>query len=291
MTKTNDYKSIESKFKKIQKNIFNNFINIDKKSKNKKINWKYKTGGGGTSIGIYNGKIIEKAAVNFSSISGKIIPSSALSKKLGQHKQFRATGVSVVVHSQNPFVPCSHLNVRHFELSKNKWWFGGGYDLTPYFPYADDIKLWHSNTRKMCDKHDKKYYKNFKKQCDKYFYLKHRKEKRGVGGIFFDNLNTKSKNHYMFFLEDVVSSFLESYIKIINKRSSNKYNKSHKEFQLYRRGRYVEFNLIYDRGTLFGLQSDGRADSILMSMPPQAEWSTIKSKTLMNYEKKLLKFL
>jgi len=151
--------------------------------------------------------------------------------------------------------------------------------------------LWHNNTKKMCDKHNKKYYKNFKNQCDEYFYLKHRKEKRGVGGIFFDNLNTKSKNHYMLFLEDVVSSFLESYIKIINKRSSNKYNKNHKEFQLYRRGRYVEFNLIYDRGTLFGLQSDGRADSILMSMPPQAEWPTIKSKTLMNYEKKLLKFL
>ncbi len=191
--------------------------------------------------------------------SRKITLKKLNDKKLGKHKQFRATGVSVVVHSKNPFVPCSHLNVRHFEISKNKWWFGGGYDLTPYFPYADDIKLWHNNTKKMCDKHNKKYYKNFKNQCDEYFYLKHRKEKRGVGGIFFDNLNTKSKNHYMLFLEDVVSSFLESYIKIINKRSSNKYNKNHKEFQLYRRGRYVEFNLIYDRGTLFGLQSDGRA--------------------------------
>ena len=143
----------------------------------------------------------------------------------------------------------------------------------------------------MCDRHDKKYYKNFKKQCDEYFYIKHRKEKRGVGGIFFDNLNTKNKSHYMFFLEDAVNTFLETYVKIINKRSAKKYNTNHKDFQLYRRGRYVEFNLIYDRGTLFGLQSNGRAESILMSMPPCVKWSTIKSKILIDYEKKLLKFL
>jgi len=291
MIKDNDYKLIESKFKKIQKNIFNKFINIDKKSKNKKINWKHKTGGGGTSIEIYDGKIIEKAAINFSSIGGKFIPNSALSKKIGKYKQFHATGVSVVIHSQNPFIPCTHLNIRHFELSKNKWWFGGGYDLTPYFPYADDVKLWHNNTKKMCDRHDKKYYKDFKKQCDEYFYIKHRKEKRGVGGIFFDNLNTKNKSHYIFFLEDAVNTFLETYVKIINKRSAKKYNTNHKDFQLYRRGRYVEFNLIYDRGTLFGLQSNGRAESILMSMPPCVKWSTIKSKILIDYEKKLLKFL
>ena len=291
MIKDNNYKLIESKFKNIQNNIFNKFINIDKKSKNKKINWRHKTGGGGTSIEIYDGKIVEKAAINFSSIGGKFIPNSALSKKIGKYKQFHATGVSVVIHSQNPFVPCSHLNIRHFELSKNKWWFGGGYDLTPYFPYADDIKLWHNNTKKMCDRHDKKYYKNFKKQCDEYFYIKHRKEKRGIGGIFFDNLNTKNKSHYMFFLEDAVNTFLETYVKIINKRSAKKYNANHKDFQLYRRGRYVEFNLIYDRGTLFGLQSNGRAESILMSMPPCVKWSTIKSKILIGYEKKLLKFL
>tara|TARA_B100001996_G_scaffold367483_1_gene339162 strand:+ start:686 stop:1561 length:876 start_codon:yes stop_codon:yes gene_type:complete len=291
MIKDDNYKLIESKFRKIQKNIFNKFINIDKKSKNKKINWKHKSGGGGTSVEIYGGKIIEKAAVNFSSIHGEIIPNSALAKKIGKHKRFHATGVSVVVHSQNPFIPCSHLNIRYFDLSKNKWWFGGGYDLTPYFPYSDDVKLWHNNIKKMCDRHDKKYYKNFKNQCDEYFYIKHRKEKRGVGGIFFDNLNTKSKNHYILFLEDAVNTFLESYTKIINKRSNKKYNKTHKEFQLYRRGRYVEFNLIYDRGTLFGLQSNGRAESILMSMPPNVKWSTTKSKSLINYEKKLLRFL
>ena len=233
--------------------------------------------------------------INFSSIEGSVLPNSALSKRIkGNISEFLATGISVVIHPVNPFVPCSHLNVRFFNTNsklKKNWWFGGGYDLTPYFINESDINLWHKNTKKMCDKHDKKYYKDFKSKCDNYFSIKHRNEKRGVGGIFFDNLNLNEISHYLSFVNDVVETYLSSYMDIVQKRSKKKFNESHKNFQLYRRGRYVEFNLVYDRGTLFGLQSGGRADSILMSLPPMVSWSSLKSKTLLKYEKDLLKYL
>ena len=231
--------------------------------------------------------------VNFSSIRGDVLPNSALSKKSNSSiKKFLATGISVVIHPLNPFVPCSHLNVRYFETDKkDQWWFGGGYDLTPYFVYKDDVKLWHNNTKMMCDKYNKKYYTKFSKQCDEYFYLKHRKEKRGVGGIFYDNLRNKDKYFYKDFSQDVCLTYLKSYLEIIRKRHTKKYTNTHKDFQRLRRGRYVEFNLLYDRGTIFGLQSDGRADSILMSMPPSVSWKTSNKIKMKEYERKLKKFL
>ena len=222
-------------------------------------------------------------------MSYQICPSK---KSSGSIKKFLATGISVVIHPLNPFVPCSHLNVRYFETDrKDRWWFGGGYDLTPYFVYKDDVKLWHANTEKMCDKYDTNYYTKFSKQCDDYFYLKHRKEKRGVGGIFYDNLHNKDKYFYKDFSQDVCLTYLKSYLKIISKRHTKKYTDMHKEFQHLRRGRYVEFNLLYDRGTIFGLQSDGRADSILMSMPPSVSWKTSNNIKMKEYERKLKKFL
>ena len=283
---------IEKKLKAKHKEIARIFTSQDKKVTKNSTTWKYHEEGGGVSTELLNGKIIEKAAINFSSITGTILPKSALSKKLRVNKsKFHATGISIVVHPDNPHVPCSHLNVRHFYVNPKIWWFGGGYDLTPYFPFQDDITLWHSNARKMCDKHDKSYYKKFKKQCDEYFYLPHRNERRGVGGIFFDNLNNLSKEKHCNFIIDVLDSYVNSYIQIITRRHKSRFTKSQKDFQLYRRGRYVEFNLLYDRGTTFGLQSGGRAESILMSLPPIVKWSASKSKQFKSFEKNLLKYI
>tara|TARA_B100001564_G_scaffold305102_1_gene273928 strand:- start:551 stop:1435 length:885 start_codon:yes stop_codon:yes gene_type:complete len=291
--KSKEFLSVEKIFRNLHKKIMLSFSCLDGKSVLNKTRWRHKSGGGGLSCEISNGKIIEKGMVNFSSIEGKVLPNSALAKKTNNSiKKFLATGVSVVIHPCNPFVPCSHLNVRYFETDKkDQWWFGGGFDLTPYFIYEDDVKIWHSNTKDMCDKYDKGFYKKFAKQCDEYFYLKHRNERRGIGGIFFDNLHSKDKEFYKGFTLDVGKTYLTNYLEIINKRHKKKYNNIHKEFQCIRRGRYVEFNLLYDRGTIFGLQSGGRADSILMSMPPNVKWYTNKKNKIMEYEKKLIQFL
>lgn len=291
--KSKEFLSIEKVFKNIQKEIIQGFTYIDDKSHLNTTSWKYKHGGGGKSCEISDGDIIEKGMVNYSSIKGKVLPNSALAKKnKGEIKNFFATGVSVVIHPNNPFVPCSHLNVRYFETDKkDKWWFGGGYDLTPYFVFKDDIKLWHDNTKKTCDNYDKRFYGNFSKQCDEYFYIEHRKEKRGVGGIFYDNLNKNDKEFYKNFSRDVAFTYLDSYLNIIKRRNKKKYSKAHKEFQHIRRGRYVEFNLLYDRGTIFGLQSGGRPESILMSMPPNVVWKNKLDSKIQQFEKKLKKYL
>lgn len=296
MTNPKDLSKIENTFKNIHKKIIFGLSKLAPNLKSSITNWKYKTGGGGKSCKISDKKIFEQGAVNFSSIKGKVLPGSALTKKFSKNvKSFHAIGVSVVIHPHNPFVPCSHLNVRFFTL-KNKngsstWWYGGGYDLTPYFPYKEDIGLWHKNAKNLCNKYDHNFYKKFKEECDKYFFLEHRNEKRGVGGIFFDELNVEDKFYYLKFIDDVSSTFLSSYVEIVKNRCLKKFSKTHKEFQLYRRGRYVEFNLVYDRGTLFGLQSGGRVDSILMSLPPQVSWNIKKTQTLKKFEISLLKFI
>ena len=295
MKKSTNFKNLELDFKKLQIDIIKELRVIDSKSKIHKTKWRYKTGGGGLSCEILGNNIIEKGMVNFSSIKGKILPNSALAKKIsGGVKEFVATGVSVVIHPNNPFVPCSHMNIRCFETngsSKNSWWYGGGFDLTPYFVYKEDIVNWHKSAKKVCDKYDQKFYKKFSKDCNDYFYNKHRKEKRGIGGLFFDNLNQKNKDFYSAFLYDVGRTYIETYSKIINKRCNKKYTQTHKEFQCLRRARYVEFNLLYDRGTIFGLQSGGRAESILMSMPPKVIWVSNKKSILAKYEKNLKQFL
>ena len=293
MIKSKEFSLIEKAFKKSHSEILKSFLSLDVKSVSTNTKWRYKSGGGGLSCGISNGKIVEKGMINFSSIEGKVLPNSALAKRSNNStKKFFATGVSVVIHPLNPFVPCSHLNIRYFETDKkDQWWFGGGYDLTPYFVYKEDIKLWHKNTKEMCDKYDKYYYKNFSQQCDDYFYLKHRNEKRGIGGIFYDNLHSKTKDFYNNFSKDVCSTYLKSYLEILIKRKNKKYSNIQKEFQCIRRGRYVEFNLLYDRGTIFGLQSGGRADSILMSMPPNVLWQYNNNNKIREYTKNLKKFL
>ena len=183
---------------------------------------------------------------------------------------FKACGVSLVIHPYNPFVPTVHLNVRYFEC-QNTWWFGGGMDLTPYYPIDEDILLFHKVLKKTCDDFDKDYYLNFKRACDEYFYLPHRKETRGVGGIFFDHLKTDVQQNLKFSL-NVALAFQQAYMPILQKRYNTPFRLFNRQFQAYRRGRYVEFNLLYDRGTSFGLESGGRVESILMSLPPKAEW-------------------
>ena len=295
MKKSKYFIKLEIDFKKLQKHIINELKSIDSKIKIHKTNWKYKTGGGGLSCEILGNNIIEKGMINFSSIKGTVLPESALAKKIkGGIKNFVAAGVSVVIHPNNPFVPCSHMNIRCFETnssSKNSWWYGGGFDLTPYFVYKEDIMNWHRSAKRVCDRYNPKFYKEFSKNCDEYFYNKHRKEKRGIGGLFFDNLNQQNKDFYSAFLNDVGKTYIESYADIIKQRYRKKFTKTQKEFQYLRRARYVEFNLLYDRGTIFGLQSGGRPDSILMSMPPKVMWISKKNSILNKYEKDLKKFL
>lgn len=233
--------------------------------------------GYGNSMIIEDGEIFEKGVVAFSRVHGDALPPSATAKRQElAGKSFIATGVSLVIHPRNPFVPTSHANFRIFVTGADTdnpiWWFGGGFDLTPYYPFEEDAIHWHQTAKNVCDKHDASYYPSFKKWCDEYFYLKHRDECRGVGGLFFDDLNDKSFDECFKFVTDCANSYLEAYIPIVEKRKNIAYSQKHKDFQLYRRGRYVEFNLVFDRGTIFGLQSGGCTESILSSMPPMATW-------------------
>ena len=205
-------------------------------------------------------------------------------------KKFNATGVSVIVHPWNPKAPCAHLNIRFFEAvvgKKTIWWFGGGFELTPYFISKSDVLFWKNSAETLCNKYNKGFYKKYNDNCNKYFFLPHRDEPRGIGGIFFDQLNNLDYDACKSFALDCAATFIQSYSKLFNKKKDLKYTKKEKAFQLYRRGRYVEFNLLYDRGTLFGLQSGGRSESILMSMPPKVSWS--KDYNFEVYEQKLLK--
>ncbi|APC95004.1 oxygen-dependent coproporphyrinogen oxidase [Francisella tularensis] len=233
--------------------------------------------GYGNSMIIEGGEIFEKGVVAFSRVHGSELPPSATAKRQElAGKSFIATGLSLVIHPRNPFVPTSHANFRIFIAGADTdtpiWWFGGGFDLTPYYPFEEDAIHWHQTAKNICDKHDKTYYSKFKKWCDEYFYLKHRDECRGVGGLFFDDLNDKSFDECFNFVTDCANSYLDAYIPIVAQRKNIEYSQKHKDFQLYRRGRYVEFNLVFDRGTIFGLQSGGRTESILSSMPPMATW-------------------
>lgn len=239
--------------------------------------WTYKDGGGGNSRILEAGNIIEKAGVNFSHIIGNQLPRAATDKRPELlNTKFQALGVSVVVHPRNPFVPTSHFNVRFFVAEKENadpiWWFGGGFDLTPYYGFEEDCIHWHTQAKNACLPFGDTLYDKLKKQCDEYFYLKHRQEARGIGGLFFDDLNEWGFAKCFAFMKSVSEHFIKGYQPILAKRKNLSYTNEQKEFQLYRRGRYVEFNLLYDRGTLFGLQSQGRTESILMSLPSQVNW-------------------
>ena len=232
-------------------------------------------GGGGVSKIIRNGKIFEQGGVNFSEVSG-ILPAEMSHKLIGIHEKrpFYATGLSIVIHPQSPLIPTIHANYRYIEVDEFSW-FGGGTDLTPYYIYEEDCKFFHSGLKSICDKYSPEFYSDFKKNCDEYFYLPHRKECRGIGGIFFDYIgknNQKILSSTFDLVKDFSEGFLGSYLPIIEKREKLAWTESQKKFQLIRRGRYVEFNLLYDRGTLFGLKTGGRIESILMSLPPVVNW-------------------
>ena len=239
--------------------------------------WERPDGGGGRSRILRNGAVFEQAGVNFSHVHGDKLPPSATNHRPDlAGGSFEAVGVSLVLHPQNPHVPASHMNVRFFIASKEGvdpvWWFGGGFDLTPTIPYDEDCRHWHQTAHAACDVLGNDSYARYKKWCDEYFYIKHRNETRGVGGLFFDDLNTPDFDQCFAFQQSVGNAFLDAYLPIVNKRSGLEYSEQQKQFQLYRRGRYVEYNLVYDRGTLFGLQSGGRIESILMSLPPLVRW-------------------
>jgi coproporphyrinogen III oxidase len=239
--------------------------------------WQRSEGGGGSTRLLLDGVVFEQAGVNFSEISGSELPSAATARRPElAGRAFHAIGVSLVVHPSNPFVPTSHANVRFFVATEGReppvWWFGGGFDLTPYYGFDDDAIHWHRTARKACSKFGEDVYPRFKQWCDEYFYIKHRDEQRGIGGLFFDDLNEWPFERCFEFVRSVGDHYLEAYLPIVEKRKARRFEQPQVDFQHYRRGRYVEFNLVYDRGTLFGLQSGGRTESILMSLPPRVIW-------------------
>ena len=236
-----------------------------------------KLGGGGRTRVLKNGAVFEQGGVNFSSVEGDRLPPAATAQRPElAGAAWTALGVSLVLHPRNPYVPTTHLNVRYFEARKPDaqpvWWFGGGFDLTPYYPFDEDVVHWHRVARDLCAPFGADVYAKYKQWCDEYFYLKHRAETRGVGGLFFDDLNAWDFERCFAFQRAVGNGFLDAYLPIVEKRKPIPSGEREREFQLYRRGRYVEFNLVYDRGTLFGLQSGGRTESILMSLPPRVRF-------------------
>ncbi|NNM50869.1 MAG: oxygen-dependent coproporphyrinogen oxidase [Pseudomonadales bacterium] len=239
--------------------------------------WQRPEGGGGRSRVLEDGTVIEKAGINFSEVSGASLPASATAHRpelVG--RSWRAMGVSLVIHPRNPYVPTAHMNVRFFVAEQPGampvWWFGGGFDLTPYYGFDEDCQHWHRVAHDALAAFPGELYANWKAWCDRYFYLKHRQEQRGIGGLFFDDFNEGGWEHCLAVWQAVGEAFLPAYLPILQKRRHLPYAEHERNFQLYRRGRYVEFNLVYDRGTLFGLQSGGRTEAILMSLPREVHW-------------------
>ncbi len=239
--------------------------------------WERAEGGGGRSRVLIEGGVFEQAGVNYSRVSGDCLPAAATARRPELAGcSFQALGVSLVVHPENPYIPTSHCNIRFFVAEKPGaepvWWFGGGFDLTPYYAFEEDVVSWHQAAREICAPYGEDVFPRFKQWCDEYFYLPHRQEQRGIGGLFFDDLNEWDFERSFDFVCAVGNGFLPAYRAIVERRKAMSYGDRERDFQLYRRGRYVEFNLIYDRGTLFGLQSGGRVASILMSLPPTVKW-------------------
>ncbi|MDH4054886.1 MAG: oxygen-dependent coproporphyrinogen oxidase [Gammaproteobacteria bacterium] len=259
----------------LQNRLTSELERLDGKAEFARDKWVRAAGGGGESRVLAGGQVFEQAGVGFSHVFGDQMPSSATKHRPElAGKQFQAVGVSLVLHPRNPYVPTTHANFRFFSAGDKDpiWWFGGGYDLTPYYPFHDDVIHWHKTAKASCDPFGADLYPRYKKWCDEYFFLQHRNETRGVGGLFFDDVNDAGFDRSFAFLKSVADSYLEAYVPIVKKRRDHAYGDRERDFQLYRRGRYVEFNLIYDRGTLFGLQSGGRTESILMSLPPEVRW-------------------
>ncbi len=262
----------------LQADICEQLEAVDGKAKFIKDHWEKpnNTGGGLTRV-LTDGAVFEQAGVNFSLVTGDSLPASATAVRPElAGRSFTALGVSLVIHPNNPYVPTSHANVRFFVAEKDGeepiWWFGGGFDLTPYYGFEEDAVFWHQMAKRACGGFGDDTYDRYKKWCDEYFYLKHRDEQRGVGGLFFDDLNEGGFEQCFAFMQSVGNHYIQAYRPIVEKRKDTPFGEREREFQLYRRGRYVEFNLVYDRGTLFGLQTGGRTESILMSLPPLVRW-------------------
>ncbi|NND08710.1 MAG: oxygen-dependent coproporphyrinogen oxidase [Saprospiraceae bacterium] len=269
-----DRDQIVEHFKTLQDTICSSLERLDQRGRFHEDSWSMETGGGGRTR-LIEGQHIEKGGVNFSAVQGPI--SQRLSQILGKvGEQFFATGVSIVLHPTNPWVPIIHMNVRFFEVDDDTWWFGGGIDLTPHYVNTAEAREFHRALQVVCNRVDVGYYKRFSEDADQYFFLKHREERRGIGGIFFDRLSTgyegKSKEALFDFVMDVGNSFIPLYSTLFHANYLRAFDAKEKEWQLYRRGRYVEFNLVWDRGTRFGLETGGRTESILMSLPSVASW-------------------
>ena len=272
-----EIKQVIDYLQSLQDSICSALENTDGEKQFQTDQWQHANGGGGRSRVISNGGVFEQGGVNFSHVMGEKLPASASAHRPElAGKPFQATGVSLVIHPNNPYVPTSHMNVRFFiadpEGADPKWWFGGGFDLTPYYGFTEDARHWHETAYRACEPFGVERYNKYKKWCDEYFFLKHRNEARGIGGLFFDDLNEPDFDHCFAFTRSIGDAYLNAYVPIVARRKDIPFGERERDFQCYRRGRYVEFNLVYDRGTLFGLQSGGRTESILMSMPPLVKW-------------------
>ncbi|MEE9302350.1 MAG: oxygen-dependent coproporphyrinogen oxidase [Thiotrichaceae bacterium] len=272
-----DIEAVKSYLLSLQDAICQNLENEDGKARFFEDDWRRDGGGGGRTRVLTDGKIFEQAGVNFSHVFGDNMPGSATAHRPElAGRSFQAMGVSLVIHPHNPFIPTSHANVRFFIAEKEGedpiWWFGGGFDLTPYYGFDEDCKHWHQTAQDACQPFGEDIYPRYKKWCDDYFYLKHRQEPRGIGGLFFDDLFEEGFEQSFAFIRSIGDHYIPAYLPLVKARRDTPYTEQQKDFQLYRRGRYVEFNLVYDRGTLFGLQSGGRTESILMSLPPLVKW-------------------
>ncbi len=272
-----DIDRVKAYLQSLQDTICQKITALDGKETFLEQTWERAEGGGGRSRVLTQGALFEQAGVNFSHIKGEKLPASATAHRPElAGRSYQAMGVSLVIHPLNPYIPTTHANVRFFIAEKEGmepvWWFGGGFDLTPYYGFEEDVVHWHSVANALCAPYGDEVYPKFKQWCDDYFFLKHRNEPRGIGGLFYDDLNQWDFETCFAFTQDVGNGFLQAYVPIVEKRREIPWGERERQFQLYRRGRYVEFNLVWDRGTLFGLQSGGRTESILMSMPPLVRW-------------------
>lgn len=264
--------TIATYFQQLQDTICQALETADGLGTFKEDKWDHHSGGGGRSRVLENGSIIEKGGVNFSAVQGQTSEALMRQMNLTEQADYFATGVSIVMHPHSPMVPIIHMNVRYFEMSNGLSWFGGGIDLTPHYVVEEDARWFHQQLKSSCDKHDPTHYPRFKKWADDYFYIPHRQETRGVGGIFFDYLKSEEKQTLFRFVQEVGETFAPTYTHLMLKNKDLPFGETEKEWQLVRRGRYAEFNLAWDRGTKFGLETGGRTESILMSLPPLARW-------------------
>ncbi len=272
-----DFAAVHAFLQQLQDRICASLEAADGEGRFQQDAWTRPEGGGGRSRVMKEGRVFEQAGVGFSEVSGASLPPSATAHRPElAGAPWRAVGVSLVIHPRNPHVPTSHANVRYFEARPADrepiWWFGGGFDLTPFYPVDEDVRHWHQVAHDLCAPFGTSRYADHKAWCDRYFFLKHRDEARGVGGLFYDDLHADGFDHCFAYTRAVGHGFLEAYLPIVSRRRDTPYGEREREFQLYRRGRYVEFNLVWDRGTLFGLQSGGRTESILMSLPPRVRF-------------------